>query len=82
MAFIDQLWEFLGPIALASDYPTSQEGPNEVGPILILSRFARCPLKKRKFQMDLAWLPGEKTILAMVRLEYEACILCAGVDWR
>ena len=38
--FFDQLWEFLGPIALASDYPTSQEGPNEVGPIVILSRFA------------------------------------------
>ena len=57
----NKLWQYLGPIALASDYPTSQEGPNE---------------------MDLAWLPGEKMILAMVRLEYEACILCAGVDWR
>ena len=59
MAFFDQLWEYLAPIALASDYPTSQEGPNE---------------------MDMAWLPGGKAILAMVRLEYEACVLCAGVD--
>ncbi len=24
------LWEYLSPIALASDYPTSQEGPNEM----------------------------------------------------
>ena len=43
-----KLWEYLGPIALAPDYPDSQEGPNE---------------------MDLAWLPDRKTILAMIRLD-------------
>jgi hypothetical protein len=43
-----KLWKYIAPIALAADYPTSQEGPNE---------------------MDLAWLPDGKTILAMIRLD-------------
>lgn len=42
------LWEYLGPIALAANYPSSQEGPNE---------------------MDMAWLPDDKTLLAMIRLD-------------
>jgi hypothetical protein len=43
-----KLWEYLAPIALASDFPASQEGPNE---------------------MDLAWLPGDTTIIAVLRLD-------------
>lgn len=43
-----KLWEYIGPIATAADFPLSQEGANE---------------------MDLAWLPGNKAILAMIRMD-------------
>eukprot|EP01052_Picozoa_sp_SAG31_P050215 SAG31_NODE_11359_length_1039_cov_1.205319_2_plen_152_part_01 len=43
-----KVFNYLGPIATASEFPTSQEGPNE---------------------MDLSWLPGNKAILAVIRLD-------------